>query len=39
MSNLNYELTYIYHETLRNKQALYKIIQYLLLLFILNNFA
>jgi hypothetical protein len=37
MNNLNYELLYVYHETLRNKLIIYKIIQYLSLFYILSN--
>jgi hypothetical protein len=39
MSYLNYELIYINYETLRNKLVLYKIIEYLLLFYVLNNFV
>jgi hypothetical protein len=39
MSNLKYELSYMYHETARNKLTIYKIIQYPSLFYILSNLA
>jgi hypothetical protein len=39
MSNLNYEFSYIYYETLKNKLTIYKIIQYPSLFYILSNLA